>query len=274
MSELALILFTVLIQLAVGALVTLTVMELLGKEIKLKSGKTISLSVLVISATSLVVSLGHLGHPMRAYTALGNLGTSWLSREILVFAIFFLLTIVYWMQWKEDNLQLRKTVGIVGSVVGILGIIVSGLIYIMPAMPAWNSLTTIIFFLLTASLLGPVFVFMILKWQAENEGASIAGLTLVILILSVLVSLSYVSTIANGGTAQALTVSNMLMSASFWLRIIIGWFLPIVLFAYYVYSKKQMNVQVLAIAFLLLIVGELLGREVFYNTIVALQFGL
>jgi len=274
MGELSLVLFTVISQLAVGAFVTLWMLEALGKKISIETGKMLTISILGITAIGLVISLTHLGHPFKAYMALTNVGNSWLSREVIMFSLFFAAILIYFLQWKDGMQNTRKLIGLVGAIIGTVGVIFSGMIYVLPAMPAWNNFSPVIFFLITALLLGPVYVSSVLVWRKEMQLPNIAVLALVAIIISILASLLHLSTISSGSIAQSMTATNMLASSVFWLRIVIGWVIPLAIFAHYAYHKQQMNASILVTAFVMLLAGEFMARELFYSTVVALQIGL
>ena len=81
----ALVLFTVLSQLAVGTLVTLWLIDTLGNRVSMATGKFLSFTIVGITGVSLLSTLFHLGQPLQSFMAISNLGTSWLSREIAAF---------------------------------------------------------------------------------------------------------------------------------------------------------------------------------------------
>ena len=80
-DERPLVLFTVLAQMAVGAFITpgVFVLQLGATEAKIP---VLFTGLIMLSA--LLLSLLHLGSPQRAYRAIANWRTSWLSREILI----------------------------------------------------------------------------------------------------------------------------------------------------------------------------------------------
>ncbi|WP_282437946.1 dimethyl sulfoxide reductase anchor subunit family protein [Desulfosporosinus shakirovi] len=97
-EEWPLMMFTLLAQLGVGTFIFLTIVRtvLESKEnhktaAQLKN--TGFLAIGVIMAIALVLSLFHLGTPSGAYRSLSNIGSSWLSREILFVGIFFVLVL-------------------------------------------------------------------------------------------------------------------------------------------------------------------------------------
>jgi len=84
---------------------------------------------------------------------------SWLSREVLLFGLFFValsaLTTTAWISLLHRlPYRLLPSLGVIATLLGIAGIIASAFIYLVPARPAWNMPHTPIDFLLSAALLG------------------------------------------------------------------------------------------------------------------------
>jgi formate dehydrogenase iron-sulfur subunit len=148
----SLVLMTVLTQLSVGAFVTLWTLQLLG--IATRLGAT-ALTSLLVAAIALNGATLHLGRPVYAYRALKMWRRSWLSREVLLFAVFSGIAALYaGLLWWD--LRGSLVVGGLTSLLGIAGVTASGCIYRVPSRPAWNTLLTPVQFLLTAAALGPL----------------------------------------------------------------------------------------------------------------------
>ncbi|HWI53775.1 MAG TPA: DmsC/YnfH family molybdoenzyme membrane anchor subunit, partial [Symbiobacteriaceae bacterium] len=96
--ELPLVLFTVLSQAAVGAIIFSAVLEprIAPEHVQtrraLRVAGAVAFPVLLVA---LVLSVFHLGQPLAAYRALRNFGDSWLSREIWFFGITAVVAAVY-----------------------------------------------------------------------------------------------------------------------------------------------------------------------------------
>jgi len=92
-----LIVFTVLVQTAVGSFIFLFGLLVINRRHLGQFGSTWlfswlfrpALDLLLLMGLSLLISLFHLGRPSSAYLAVVNLKTSWLSREILAACLFF-----------------------------------------------------------------------------------------------------------------------------------------------------------------------------------------
>ena len=84
-EEWSLVLFTLLAQTSIGIVISSQLVPI-GDN---KTAKTALLFAVGIMAASLAVSLTHLGDPLGAYRTLANIGSSWLSREILFAGSYF-----------------------------------------------------------------------------------------------------------------------------------------------------------------------------------------
>jgi DMSO reductase anchor subunit len=103
-----------------------------------------AIALLVIALLALIASSLHLGRPLGAYRAMARLSTSWLSREVVLFAVFVLLLAAYALpvhtsRWDES----RGLLGVVASMVGGLSLWATGEVYRLPSRPAWNHWRTI-----------------------------------------------------------------------------------------------------------------------------------
>ena len=269
MGEFPLVIFTVLSQMAVGAAITLFLLDYSTDRIDNPLGKKITLMILGMTGVGLAFSLLHLGHPLEAYRALTNLGSSWLSREVVLFSLFAALLIAYYLQWKEDNSR-RKTIGIAASVTGLLAVFSSGMVYVLPAVPAWNNFSPVVFYLLTAAVLGPLFIITVLKLQGVTLPSSLIGYSGVILASYLLCFILYTSVLLSSGGASGVTAGNMLANNSFVLRIILTWIIPLG-FLVWVIKKSMTDYKYLLTIFMLVFLGEIIGRYLFYSTAVILK---
>ncbi len=148
-----LVIMTVLTQLSVGALAVVWLLQMLGGSARLGLA---ALAALAVAGLALSASTLHLGRPVHAYRALKMWRRSWLSREILMFSAFSTLASLYAaaLWWKPAASPL---LGFMTCLFGIAGMESSARIYRVKARPAWNSAHTSSEFFLTGALLGPLF---------------------------------------------------------------------------------------------------------------------
>jgi DMSO reductase iron-sulfur subunit len=185
-AHLSLVFMTTLMQAVSGALI----FELLDKAI---SAITLLLLVLIASV-ALTVSAMHLGRPAYAWRALKMWRRSWISREVLLYSLFFgglfaltglsmaeslpgshLRSFIVSLPAMHLLLLPRslQAIGWTAAVLGIGGTISSAYIYLVPARPAWNMIHTPLDFLLTTALLGSLLASML-----QAAGGWVAGLAL------------------------------------------------------------------------------------------------
>jgi formate dehydrogenase iron-sulfur subunit len=125
------------------------------------SGPVVLTLILVLTVFTLNISVLHLGRPAYAWRALKMWRRSWLSREVLLFGLFFLalssLTTATWLATVKGlpfvNIVI-PALKLLAPTLGIAGILASARIYLVPARPAWNTLHTPLDFLLSSALLG------------------------------------------------------------------------------------------------------------------------
>ena len=105
------------------------------------------LAAAAVAGVALGGSLGHLGRPIHAVKALRNLRRSWLSREVALLGAYAALAAV--------------AVGVpalapAAAAVGVAGVFASGRLYVVPGRPSWDTPLTIAAFTLTALATGPL----------------------------------------------------------------------------------------------------------------------
>jgi formate dehydrogenase iron-sulfur subunit len=107
---------------------------------------------LVIGGLGGQAAMFHLGRPLGAWRAWLGLRTSWLSREIVAFGLYFaLLAFAGGCSWQGD-VQLGDIAAWSALSAGMGGVFSSVMIYVVTQRPAWNLLRTGGKFLLTSLL--------------------------------------------------------------------------------------------------------------------------
>lgn len=239
-----------------------------------------------------------------------NLATSWLSRESLVLTVFVVLAVIYTVLWLFEPeygslrriplipkivkifMPLRKAVGIISAAVGIAFIGVSAKAYMMLGLPAMNHATTPLFFSVTTLLVGVTAVAAVLslkymtKKEAEEPFArylwatwGIALVMVIVLLFTLVANISVLQIAETKGAsiAQLETLTNMLhgdYTTLFYARVTIGVVLTLICLAALILPLKKKDISkasVLTFAvFLCALIGELLGRAVFFGANVPL----
>jgi Fe-S-cluster-containing dehydrogenase component/DMSO reductase anchor subunit len=252
-----LVVMTVLTQLSAGAFATIWLLELLGASTRLAVA---ALTSLLLGALALAASTLHLGRPVYAYRALKMWRRSWLSREVLLFSGFSGIAALYaaalWLR-----LPGTAALGAVTTVLGLGGVTATACIYRVPSRPAWNTPFTLVQFHLTAAVLGPLFAAAAgagdPRWLA-GAAALMAGAALVVLALRFF-RLSASDSVERQATAKLLATA---LAPRLLLR---GGLLALGGLALPLFTRHP---AALAAAFLLALGGELLGRYLFFVSVV------
>lgn len=230
---------------------------------------------------ALILSLFHLGTPLGAYRSIGNIGSSWLSREILFSCLFFVLWIVGFA--LERRGKWNQILGWVNSIVGVAVVFAMASIYASSILPAWSNPNTYLAFYGTTILFGAassVIVILLSKEEKAPEMVSALKVIGVIGVLAIALQLIYLpiyeSSIAASGTAGF--ESATLLSGNYLYTTIIRWALSIVGIALIVYGlfKKTVRTQryqLFYVALSLILVGEFMGRYLFYATGIPMGIG-
>ena len=182
-SELPLVFMTVLTQMSAGAMVALFFGELLSLVgfSHLATGNYILAGIIMLPALiGLPLSALHLGRPLLAHTAMKNWRKSWLSREALALGIFagFGIGAVGFYFLEYNFLTKLSIFGAFLS--GVYGIYAQSMIYRIKARPSWDRLSTTKRFM-SAGYLGLILVSLILNIQEHSNSAIvIISLTLVV----------------------------------------------------------------------------------------------
>lgn len=163
-NEWPLVFFTLLCQAAVGVFLF---SEFLMEGAVRRMGWTevlplsifIRMGLLVITLTAVGISFFHLGNPQNAFLTLGNLRSSWLSREILFLLIFLTCTAVLFAitLLSSPSSPFFRIFQVVGGLAGLLLIFAMSRLYMLPAVPTWNSMLTPQLFFSSTFLLGTAF---------------------------------------------------------------------------------------------------------------------
>ncbi len=167
-AHLSLVVMTTLMQAVAGSLWVLMLWHGLD---------TIRLTLLlVITSIALTISTLHLGRPAYAWRALKMWRRSWLSREVLLFTLFFgamsaaaLCTAATALHFAVPAMLLTA-IDWSAALFGLAGTIASASIYLVQARPSWNMRHTPIDFMLTAVLLGALLAYAL-------QGMSLPAMT-------------------------------------------------------------------------------------------------
>jgi anaerobic dimethyl sulfoxide reductase subunit C (anchor subunit) len=293
----ALVAFSILAQMSVGSFLVLGVIHYFSvRKAGVEAADNLSdralLAIGPAMILGLVASLLHLGNPMNAPRAIMNVGTSWLSREVL-FGILFtgaggLFAI---MQWRKiSSFAVRNVIAWVAALLGVGLVFSMSQIYMLETQPVWNSLATPISFFTTTVMLGLLAMgaaFMVnyafLKRRDPDCAESICDIvrsTLKWIALTSIVALGvefvvipvYLASLANNTIA---TVADQMMAGEFTILLVARLALAFIgagILGAFLYQTaqtpgKEDRLSNLAVsAFILVFSAEVLGRFLFYAT--------
>ncbi len=294
--EWALPVYTILMQLASGALLVLWIMRSVGRR---RYGDSVTAPVvgrllLVLFFTALI-AVGsahfHLSKPFHSLFAILNLRTSWLSREILFTLLFAAgLGLLVWMRPEAaQRPRLYTALGWLTTACGFASVLCMGYIYLMPTQPAWNSPLTIISFYATSLLLGvatmAALLLMDLKFAEVIAPESVAARSAIthrlliwfaafalVLAVGVMgINLTQLARLRDGGPLAQVSL-DLLMGVYeplLWLRLgllVAGVLWLVGTAAVLMWGRRRVSDLVVPVyvACLLVLVGEILARFLFY----------
>ncbi len=289
--EWALLAFTILGQTAAGLMIVLMIVRTFiaakaGGDLADRLTKLPLFLVAPIMAVAFVASLFHLGSPLHIVRSVPNIGSSWLSREVVFAVIFMVFAAIYtFMQWRKSGGEsLRVVIGWITAVIAAIYIYAMGMVYMIATQPAWNTLATPLTFITGSLLIGTLGMaagLVVGHAGLKGEEMKVVNTTLQVLAITSIVLLGiefiilpiYLAYLANQGGAALQTLNMMVGSFG-----VVFFFRLLLLFggagvlAAYLYrnasiAEKEKTLATLAYsAFALALVGELLGRFIFYAT--------
>jgi len=165
---------------------------------------------LVVSG--LISSTGHLGHPERAWRAMSQWRSSWLSREgVMAILTFIPMSIfgIYWVFFGQ-NTGMPALIGVVGGVMALVTVFTTSMIYAsLKTIPAWHNIWTKIGYIVMALMSGAVLaVALTASFGQNNVALHLAFAAMILLTLGLLVKIIYWRHIHSGNavsTAQSAT---------------------------------------------------------------------
>lgn len=296
LREWALPVYTILIQLATGGLVALwwirvRFARLGGKELD----RMTRIPILILFSTVIIGIIGahfHLSKPFFSFTAMANFVHSWLSREILVTVLFSLalgaLMLLTW--FVPGHFRLKTALGWIAAFLGLATVFCMAQVYLLPTQIAWNSAMTVLSYYVEAALLGTIALGAILLMDLNfNYDQQSKGLKLHDQVVSESVrALAFASAVAlvanlalnsqqiihiNSLQSETAQMSMRLLSdlyqPLFIIRLILGiagvsWLMVSYLRNSTAKGEIKRLISSAYIACTMVLVGEILGRFLFY----------
>jgi anaerobic dimethyl sulfoxide reductase subunit C len=294
--EWALPVYTILMQMAVGGLFVLWVIRSFASS-KFSSDeldRMIQNPILVICVTCFLAMIGshfHLSKPFHSYLAILNIGTSWLSREILFTVLFFGSTAGLWYtsRYQRHHQRLFTGLGWLAILFGFTVVYCMANIYILPTQEVWNSISMIFSFFSTTLLLGCMMIACLMMLDlkfAEIQNSKdveihaqliwysfkgLSFLTLGSVILEIGITLFQINMLREGDVT-ALSSLSLLFELYLPLLILRGILLiyasfSLVYFVNRMYRQNSAPQEIMMpvyLSSLFIFIGEIIGRFLFY----------
>jgi anaerobic dimethyl sulfoxide reductase subunit C len=296
--EWALPVYTILMQLATGALLALWILRWLAssKFSQSEMDRIIRNPILVILFTIIVAMGGshfHLSKPFYSFYAVRNFHTSWLSREIVFTLIFFLTLVLLWTlsRYMKDYRKLITALGWAAISLGFVMVYSMARIYMLPTQVAWNSSSVIVSFFATSCLLGTMTIACLLVLDlkfVEIQKAddveirvqvikySMFWLALTAVIAAVISMAVTVYQLYMLGIGDAIAQTSLKLLFEFYTPLLVLRLISLIIapcwmcYAVFRMQKAGSSPRGLTIPIymscLLILIGEIIGRFLFYAT--------
>ena len=267
--EWPLVLFTVLGQCVAGALIVSGCSWLTAKDELAKQRIVRSMFFLwLVMGIAFLASVMHLGSPLRAFNSLNRIGASALSNEIASGSLFFAVGGLWWLVAFLGKMPaaLGKIWLLLSMLLGLVFIFAMTNVYQIDTVPTWyNGYTTLAFFM-TMLLSGPLFAALLLRAAGVScSPARFAGISVLALLVTVAVivlqglSLGEIHSSVQSASALVPDYGSLQVWRVLLLAAGLGcWICPLI-------RRKGPSVGGLALGLILVLVGEIIGRGLFYG---------
>ena len=271
LHEWPLMFFTVIGQSVAGAFILMTAVLLCsampqGQRYKI----TLSMFGLwALMGVGFMLSMMHMGSPLRAFNSMLRFGHSALSNEIVSGSVFFAAGGFYWLLSALKKLPrvVDKPFLLLVSVLAVIFIYAISRVYQIETVPTWFNHYTSLQFILTSLIAGPVLAALLLR----SAGSDLTGCRILVLISLLATIAGCIVAIAQGfelGTirssvqrASELVPDYPLLSGLRFVMIFAG----LGLWGISVAKLRNPSVIIMLIAFVLVFLGEFTGRGLFYG---------
>ena len=169
LREWALPVYTIMMQMAAGTmLMLLTVytvtLRRYGRDVADQFSHNLVMIVFLTVVGAMIGSHYHLSRPYLSLFAVMNFKSSWLSREITFTVAFAVLVGVFWLsqRYHVGSVAARLVVGWLAVLMGMVTVYCMAHVYLLPSQTAWNTFVTPVTFFSAALLLGNLAVVALL----------------------------------------------------------------------------------------------------------------
>ncbi|EOX8526885.1 dimethyl sulfoxide reductase anchor subunit family protein [Salmonella bongori] len=222
----------------------------------------------LVMGIAFLASVMHLGSPLRAFNSLNRVGASALSNEIAAGSLFFAVGGIWWLVAVLGKMPrtLGKVWLLVSMALGVAFIWAMTRVYQIDTVPTWyNGYTTLAFFL-TAFLCGPLFAALLLRVaRVPFCGATFASISVLALVVcaAVIVLQGLSLSVIRSSVQQASHLAPDYGMLQVWRIILLAaglgcWLCPLI-------RRRQPRTVGLLLGALLVLAGEIIGRGLFYG---------
>ena len=223
----------------------------------------------LLTAMAMLVSLTHLGSPLRAPNAILHLGSSWLSREIFCNGLFFAcIGVTFLLAWKK---RAFGWCALASVLTGLACVFCQASIYAHAVMPAWEYGNAYVSFFAAAFSTGAVIAGLILlrRGEAAERGRTFLFVITGVLFLSIALQIGWYAVLAGKlETAGAAGLSSLSLLAQKDTWVMLSLFCLLLGFIgclSQIYQKQTNPAWVSYMTAIFVIAGEVIGRAVFYG---------
>lgn len=269
--EWPLMVFTVLGQCVAGGFIVMALALLTGVSDRVQQKRVhwAMIVLWVLMGIGFMASVLHLGSPLRAFNSLNRIGESALSNEIASGSVFFAVGGFWWLVTVLGKMPqaLGKIWMMLTMVLGVFFVWMMCKVYLIDTVPTWYSVYTPLSFFLTMFIGGPLLGYLLLRVAGVTGWGMrlLPAISLLAVVLSSMVVMLQDMDLA--------TIHSSIMQASALVPdygALMSWRLLVLALALACWIIPQLkggqaNPAVLTFAFVLVIVGELIGRGVFYG---------
>jgi formate-dependent nitrite reductase membrane component NrfD len=236
-------------------------------------GALIGPVVVLLGTVLLLFDLGSAGRAYRLFTNPATLVSSWMIRGAWILTAFIIFGLAYalpafeafsWLPWTQNS-GLGQALGLIGAFLGIIVPVYPGLLFgVIRSIPFWNTSALPPLFFLSGLDTGIALLGLLsLSFQGIGiEGLHQLGITGIILIILVLISLAtYIEIVRQVGVAAAKSV-RLLKSVTFILGVVVlGLLVPLILLFFSIGTYDLQAARILeGVTAILVLLGGLLLR--------------
>ena len=268
--EWPLVLFTVLGQTVVGALIVSGLGWMAVKDDAAARQRIVRgmFFLWLVMGVAFLASVMHLGSPLRAFNSLNRVGASGLSNEIAAGSLFFAVGGIWWLVTFIGKMPpaLGKLWLLISMALGVIFIWVMSRVYQIDTVPTWHNGYTTLAFFLTAFLCGPLFGTLLLRAaRVDFHNTALAAVSVLALLVTAAVIVLQGMSLAtiHSSVQQATALVPDYASLQVWRLVLLAgglgcWLCPLA-------RQKSPHVAGLLLGLVLMLGGEVIGRTLFYG---------